>query len=195
MESNKGFKGHITVDFDFNIVDMLKCHFRVFGFAVLSFRADMVIMQTMVKLYPLTDIRTKGLYTTIIPLSSLKEYDYDCNLDEVNVMITKVLVDGLPSSSKIGCINVVRSKPFRIYGEGSDEESEEESEGESNEEYYEIFPKGRLEEAVEVSFDIVHINENVRLKITKLIPLGIHVNEPLNLVYVVLFKRIAFIDC
>ena len=36
----------------------------------------------------------------------------------------------------------------------------------------------RYEEAVEVSFDIIHSKEGIRLKTDKLIPLGIHVNEP-----------------
>ena len=105
---------------NFNFIDLLKCHFRVHNIAVLSFRADMIIIQTMVDPYRMPNINTKGLYTTIVPLSSLKEYDYDCSscgepLNEVNVVISKAIVLDLPSGSKIECINVVKGDPFRSY--------------------------------------------------------------------------------
>ena len=101
MENIKGFEGHISVDFNFNIVDLLKCHFRVYAFAVLSFRPDKIIIQTMLKPYPVPNADTKRIYTTVIPLSSLKEHDYDCSMDEVSVIINSTLVSGLPSGTKI----------------------------------------------------------------------------------------------
>ena len=65
-----------------------------------------------------TDIETKGLYTTMIPLESLEDYEFECNesipsediepLSEVNVTITNSLIK---DTSKVasGCnfINVV----------------------------------------------------------------------------------------
>ena len=77
MERIEGFEGHISADFNFNIVDLLKCQFRVYSFAVLSFRPDRIIIQTMLKPYPVPNANTRGIYTMIIPLSSLAEYDYD----------------------------------------------------------------------------------------------------------------------
>ena len=53
------------------------------------------------------NINTKGLYTTIIPLTSMKEYEFECNLEEVNVIIAKKLIIGNPRSK---CINVVKGK-------------------------------------------------------------------------------------
>ena len=54
------------------------------------------------------DSDIKGFYTTTIPLESLEEYDFNCNIHEVNVIVTKLLIK---STSKIagGCktINVV----------------------------------------------------------------------------------------
>ena len=126
---------------------------------------------------------TKGIFTTIVPLSSLKEYDYDCPLNEVSVIINSALVNGLPSGTKIGCINVVKDKPFRFYG-GQRIEDESEIDTDSDSETEAIhklcYEKHliRYEEAAEISFDIVHAKEGIRLKTTQNIPLGIHVNKP-----------------
>ena len=186
MENIKGFEGHISADFNFNIIDLLKCHFRVYAFAVLSFRPDMIVIQTMLKPYPVPNANTRGIYTTIIPLSSLAECDYDCTLDEVSVIITLTLVSGLPSGTKIGCINVVKDKPFRflndnLYESDIGSSSDSDSDSLSHKALYNCsYDKSsiRYEEAVEVSFDIIHSKEGIRLKTTQLIPLGIHVNEP-----------------
>ena len=186
MENIKGFEGHISVDFKFNIVDLLKCHFRVYAFAVLSFRPDMIIIQTMIKPYPIPNADSSGLYTTVIPLSSLKEYDYDCPIDEVSVIINSTLVSGLPSGTKIGCINVVKDKPFRflndnLYDSDIGSSSDSDSDSPRHKALYNCsYDKSsiRYEEAVEVSFDIVHSKEGIRLKTDKLIHLGIHVNKP-----------------
>ena len=188
MELIKGFEGHISADFNFNIIDLLKCHFRVYAFAVLSFRPDMIIIQTMIKPYPVPNANTKGICTTVIPLSSLKEYDFDCPIDEVSVIINSTLVSGLPSGTKIGCINVVKDEPFRFLGESlyeSDIGSSSDSDSDSDSPRHKAlddccYDKSsiRYEEAVEVSFDIVHNKEGIRLKTDKLIHLGIHVNEP-----------------
>ena len=190
MENIKGFEGHISVDFNFNIVDLLKCHFRIYAFAVLSFRPDMIIIQTMIKLYPIPNAETSGLYTTVIPpippISSLKEYDYDCPIDEVSVIINSTLVSRLPKGTKIGCINVVKDKPFRylsdnLYDSDIDSSSDSDSDSLSHKALYNCsYDKSsiRYEEAVEVKVHIIHSKEGIRLKTTQLIPLGIHVNKP-----------------
>ena len=88
----------------------------------------------MLKPYPVPNANTKGIYTMIIPLSSLAEYDYDCSIDEVSVIITSTLVSGLPSGTKIGCINVVKDKPFRFLNDSlydSDIGSESDSDSDS----------------------------------------------------------------
>ena len=86
------FKGHITANFKFDIIKIFKCHFRMHNCVVVSFRRDMIIIQTMTIPYRMPNINRRGMYTTIIPLSSMKSYDFECNLDEVNVMVTKNLV-------------------------------------------------------------------------------------------------------
>ena len=98
------FEGHITAEFNFNIIDVFKQHFRVHNLAVVSFRKDMIIVQTMTEPYTMPKINTKGLFTTLIPLSLMKEYDFDCNREEVNVIVAKTL---LSVNFKSNCINVV----------------------------------------------------------------------------------------
>ena len=182
MENIKGFEGHTSVDFNFNIVELLKCHFRVFAFAVLSFRRDGIVIQTMLKPYPVPNANTSGIYTTVIPLSSLAEYDYDCSIDEVSIIISSTLVSELPSGTKIGCINVVKDKPFKfISGYGlyeSDIGSDSDSDSPQPLHDWVDNRSIRYEEAVEVTFDIIHSIKGVRLQTTRRIPLGIHVNEP-----------------
>ena len=117
----------------------------------------MIIVQTMVKPYGMPYINTKGLYTTMISLSSLTNYEFECNHSEVNIIVSKKLITGLPGSSKIECINVVSSEPFSFY----------------DEECNEVF-----DESVEVSFDIIHMSKKVKVKTTSGLSFGIHVNEP-----------------
>ena len=103
------FEGHITAEFKFNVINVFRCHFRMHNIVVLSFRKDMIIVQTMTNPYRMPNVGTKGLYTTMIPLSSMKAYEFDCNHAEVNVMVSKILVVG---SFKSRCINVVRTEPL-----------------------------------------------------------------------------------
>ena len=86
------FEGHITAHFKFNIIKIFKCHFRMHNCIVVSFRRDMIIIQTMTIPYRMPYIDRKGMYTTIIPLSSMVLYKFQCNLEEVNIMVTKNLV-------------------------------------------------------------------------------------------------------
>ena len=102
------FEGHITVNFKFDIIKIFKCHFTMNNCVVVSFRRDMII-QTMMIPYRMPNIDRRGMYTTIIPLSSMKSYDFECNLDEVNIMVIKNLVCRTVSSK---WINIVHTEPL-----------------------------------------------------------------------------------
>ena len=95
--------GHITADFKFNVIDLLKQHFRAHNIVVVSFKRDLITIQTMTLPGLVPDIAHKGLYTTTISLESLKEYDFDCSCEEVNVMVMKQLT----SSKYVKNCNVI----------------------------------------------------------------------------------------
>ena len=59
--------------------------------------------------YRMPNINTKGLYTTVIPLSLMKTYEFNRNYEEVNIMVTKNLV---ARKVKSKCINVVATEPL-----------------------------------------------------------------------------------
>ena len=105
---NESLIGHITAEFKFNILEVFTQHFKIHNIVVLSFRSNEIIIQTMNDPGMVTNIETQGLYTTTIPLESLEEYEFECNKDEVNVMVTNALTE---ATSKVatGCnfINVV----------------------------------------------------------------------------------------
>ena len=103
------FEGHITANFKFDIIKIFKCHFRMHNCVVVSFRRDMIIIQTMTIPYRMPNIDRRGMYTTIIPLSSMKSYDFECNLDEVNIMVTKNLACRKVSSK---WINIIHTEPL-----------------------------------------------------------------------------------
>ena len=103
------FEGYITAEFKFDIIKISKCHFRMHNCVVVSFRMNMIVIQTMTNPYRMPNIDTKGLCTTIIPLSSMKTYQFECNYEEVNVMVTKNLV---ARKVKSKCINVVATEPL-----------------------------------------------------------------------------------
>ena len=64
------FEGHITAEFKFNVIDVFKCQFKMYNIAVLSFRRDKIIVQTITKPYKPSDIDKQGFFrnhhTTII---------------------------------------------------------------------------------------------------------------------------------
>ena len=112
------FKGHITAEFKFNVLELFVQHFEIHNIVILSFRPNEIIVQTMYDRKMVTDIETKGLYTTTIPLESLEKYEFECNesipskdiepLSEVNVMITNSLIkDTSKVASVCNFINVV----------------------------------------------------------------------------------------
>ena len=77
---------------------------------MVSFRKDMIIIQTMTKPFDMPSVGTKGLYTTN------KEYEFECNHEKVNVMVSKVLLVG---GFKCRRINVVRGDPLGANGKSS----------------------------------------------------------------------------
>ena len=86
------FEGHISAHLKFDIIKIFKCHFRMHNCVVVSFRRDMIIIQTMTIPYRMPNIDRKGMYTTIVPLSSMTLYEFECNLEEVtkNLVCRKV---------------------------------------------------------------------------------------------------------
>ena len=115
----------------------------------------MVIVQTMTEPYTMPKINTKGLYTTLIPLSSMKAYDFECNREEVNVIVARTL---LSVNFKSSCINVVADAPYIIY----DEEN-----------------CGEVRDFVEVTFDIESkLGKDVKLETVSATSFGRFVNEP-----------------
>ena len=85
---NELFIGHIKLEFKFNVLAVLKQHFKAHGSLILSFKPNEIVIQTNGS----KDVDIRGHYTTRIPLESLKEYDYDCNFTEVNVIMHKSMV-------------------------------------------------------------------------------------------------------
>ena len=66
-----------------------------------------MIVQTMTNPCRMPNIDTKD--TTMIPLSSMKNYEFDSNYEEVSIMVPRTLLDGKFGSK---CINVVRTEPL-----------------------------------------------------------------------------------
>ena len=114
--TNQTFKGHIMVEFKSNVFEVISQHFKIYNTVILSFKPSEIIIQTMNG--TMNDVEIKGFYTTTIPLESLEEYDFDCNIPEVNVILTKALIK---STSKVvaGCksIDVVSNGYLLINGE------------------------------------------------------------------------------
>ena len=149
------FEGHIKAEFNFDITDVFKQHFRVHNIVVVSFRPGMIIIQTMTAPYPMPNIDTKGLYTTLIPLSSMKEYEYECNCEEVNVIVAKSLISVKFSCN---CINVVADNPCIIF---DDEHC------------------GEAKNFAEVTFDIItKLGKDIKFETVSAISFGRFVNEP-----------------
>ena len=117
----KAFNGHIMAEFKFNVLEVFSQHFKVHNSAVLSFKPNEIVIQTKSETMSENNGRIKddirGFYTTRIPSESLEEYEFDCNIPEVNVIVTKSLIK---STSKVagGCkhINVV-SNGFLLINE------------------------------------------------------------------------------
>ena len=126
--------------------------------AVVSFRKDMIIVQTMTEPYTMPKIDTKELYTTLIPLRSMKEYDFECNREEVNVIVARTL---LSVNFKSNCINVVADSPCIMF------------DGENC---------GEAKNFVVVTFDIESkLGKDVKFETVSATSFGRFVNEPINI--------------
>ena len=90
-------------EFKFNVLEVFSQHFKVHNSVVLSFKPNEIVIQTMCSNDADVDIR--GFYTTRIPSGSLEEYKFECNIPEVNVIVTSSLIK---FTSKIagGCKNI-----------------------------------------------------------------------------------------
>ena len=60
------YEGYITAEFKFDIIKIFKCHFRMHNCVVVSFRMNMIVIQTMTNPYGMPNIDTKRLYTTLL---------------------------------------------------------------------------------------------------------------------------------
>ena len=98
LTDNKSFCGYIMAEFKFNIFTVFSQHFKVHDSAILSFRPNGIVIQTMRDNNKNDYSDNKGFYTTTIPVESLGEYEFNCNICEVNVMITKTIIN---STSKV----------------------------------------------------------------------------------------------
>ena len=61
------FEGHITVAFKFDVINIFKCHFRMHNCVVVSFRMNMIVIQTMTNPYRMPNIDTKVSISYILP--------------------------------------------------------------------------------------------------------------------------------
>ena len=106
---SRSFNGHIMAEFKFNVLSIFLQHFKIHNSVILSFRHNEIVIQTMHE-DPNADTNIKGSYTTTIPSNSLEKYEHDCNVSEVNVIITSSLMKDT-SGAVGGCkhINVVSS--------------------------------------------------------------------------------------
>ena len=124
--NSKAFNGYIMAEFKFNLLEVFSQHFKVHNSVVISFKHNEIVIQTKSetkseimceKTMKGDDTDIKSFYTTTIPSESLEEYEYDCNIPEVNVIVTKSLIK---NTSKVdgGCkhINVV-SNGFLLINE------------------------------------------------------------------------------
>ena len=63
------------------MIKLFKCNFKMCNCIVVSFRKDKIVIQTL---------NSSSVFSTVIPIESLEEYE--CDFDEINVMVTKNLV-------------------------------------------------------------------------------------------------------
>ena len=91
---SKAFNGYIMAEFKFDIFDVFSQHFKVHNSVILSFKPNEIVIQTMRDNMDETkdDSDIKGFYTTTIPIGSLEKYDFECNINEVNVIVTNSLL-------------------------------------------------------------------------------------------------------
>ena len=78
------FKGVINLSTKFDIIPLFRCHFRLNPMIAIKFKADSICIQG-----PAGDVLTKNkvkcIVTTMLPLSSMQKYDYNCNREKVTI--------------------------------------------------------------------------------------------------------------
>ena len=74
--------GYVLGRTKFDMIELFKCHFKVYNCIVVSFRKDKIVVQTL-------NSGCRSFFSTIIPIESLEEYECE---DENNIMVTKNLV-------------------------------------------------------------------------------------------------------
>ena len=80
------FKGTIDLLTKFDLMPLFRCHFRLNPMIAIRFRPDSISIQG-----PAGDVVTKSgvkcIATTILQLSSMQKYNYECNREEVTVWL------------------------------------------------------------------------------------------------------------
>ena len=54
------FEGYITAEFKFDLIKIFKCHFRMHNCVVVSFRINMIVIQTILTLIECLILILKG---------------------------------------------------------------------------------------------------------------------------------------
>ena len=80
------FKGTLDLSTKFDLMLLFRCHFMLNPMIAIRFRPDSISIQG-----PAGAVNAKNgvkyIATTIIPLSSMRTYNYDCNREEVTVWL------------------------------------------------------------------------------------------------------------
>ena len=80
------FKGAIYLSTKFDLMPLLRCHFRLNPMIAIRFRPDSISIEG-----PAGDVVTKNgvkcTATTTLPLSSMQKYNYGCNREEVTIWL------------------------------------------------------------------------------------------------------------
>ena len=78
------FKGTIDLSTKFDLMPLFRCHFRLNPMIAIRFRPDLISIQG-----PAGDVVNnngfKCIVTTMLPLSSMQKYNYECNREEVTI--------------------------------------------------------------------------------------------------------------
>ena len=86
------FKGTIDLSIKFDLMPLLRCHFRLNPMTVIRFRPDSISIQG-----PAGDVITKNgvkcIAITTLSLSSMQKYDYSCNREEVTIWLPYLITD------------------------------------------------------------------------------------------------------
>ena len=86
------FKGTINLSTKFDLMPLIRCHFRLNRMIAIRFRPDLNSIQG-----PADDVVTKSevkcIATTTLPLSSMQKYNYEFNREEVTVWLPYHIVN------------------------------------------------------------------------------------------------------